>query len=119
MGFTPTPPSEVSASVPPSVPGTGCGLGSPVGSVCDPATIPFHPAPQYLRKAERGERASSQTRGFGSIRNVLFILPPRGKRGAAFLGFFVIVWLFFFYIFFFFVFLGPHPRHMEVPRLGG
>lgn len=54
MGFTPTPPSEISASVPPSVPGTGCGLGSPVGSVCDPATIPFHPAPQYLRKAERG-----------------------------------------------------------------
>ena len=24
----------------------------------------------------------------------------------------------FFFSFFFFVFLGPHPRHMEVPRLG-
>ena len=27
------------------------------------------------------------------------------------------VWSFFFF-FFFFVFLGPHPCHMEVPRLG-
>ena len=22
-------------------------------------------------------------------------------------------------VFFFFVFVGPHPKHMEVPRLGG
>ena len=27
--------------------------------------------------------------------------------------------LFFFFFFFFFSFLGPLPRHMEVPRLGG
>ena len=31
--------------------------------------------------------------------------------------------LFFYFVFIFtllsFVFLGPHPRHMEVPRLGG
>ena len=26
---------------------------------------------------------------------------------------------FFLFFFFFLVFLGPHPRHMEVPRLGG
>ena len=25
---------------------------------------------------------------------------------------------FFFFFFFFFVFLGPHPRHMEVPKVG-
>ena len=27
-------------------------------------------------------------------------------------------WCLFFFFFFFFVFLGPHLRHLEVPRLG-
>jgi len=27
-------------------------------------------------------------------------------------------WIFFFFFFFFFVFLGLHPRHMELLRLG-
>ena len=31
---------------------------------------------------------------------------------------FVILVIRFFFFFFFLVFLGPHPRHMEVPRLG-
>ena len=30
---------------------------------------------------------------------------------------FVDTMIFFFFFFFFFVFLGPHPQHVEVPRL--
>ena len=29
-----------------------------------------------------------------------------------------VVFLFCFFVCLFFVFLGPHPQHMEVPRLG-
>ena len=45
---------------------------------------------------------------------------PSGKRGPApsqVTLFFVSLFLFLF-LFLSFVFLGPHPRHMEVPRLG-
>ena len=45
----------------------------------------------------------------GKGSHTLLTLHPKGGGGTC---------LVIFFFFFFFVFLGPHPRHMEVPRLG-
>ena len=45
--------------------------------------------------------------------SLLSVATPSNREGISLLSFF-----FFFFFFGLFVFLGLHPRHMEVPRLG-
>ena len=55
---------------------------------------------------------SAKSSSFKSILYLVFKIPLSHSSSFAFLKFF------YFYIFGLFVFLGLHPGHMEVPRLG-